>query len=216
MLACLFALLHANAHQHKGGAAASSGGTRHPHHEQAATASAGQEANSLLSGTSGKRRHPSRTLVFDGALRHQNQWQRSQTDNTLTRAAAKQPSIMPSSYNKSACTKWAALTTIFEPGEAARRVSWLGGGWCFVVALDLKSPEEAWHQAMADGSVRRDTTVLLDVATQRRMASASPFVAALPWNHFARKNVAFLFAVAAGATSVFDFDGARAFGISAD
>lgn len=38
------------------------------------------------------------------------------------------------------------------------------------------------------------------------MATASDFVACLPWNQFGRKNVAHLYAILHGATTVWDFD----------
>lgn len=46
----------------------------------------------------------------------------------------------------------------------------------------------------------------ISVEIQIQMASLSPMVKALPWNHFGRKNVGYLWAVVHGAQMVWDFD----------
>ncbi len=51
-----------------------------------------------------------------------------------------------------------------------------------------------------------DRLVLLTVADQEAIAKVSPFVASVPWDHFGRKNVGYLYAIRHGAKAIFDFD----------
>ena len=41
---------------------------------------------------------------------------------------------------------------------------------------------------------------------QTEMSEKFPVVKALPWNHFGRKNIGYLYAILHGATTVWDFD----------
>lgn len=41
---------------------------------------------------------------------------------------------------------------------------------------------------------------------QKEMSEKFPLVKALPWNHFGRKNIGYLYAILHGATTVWDFD----------
>lgn len=51
-----------------------------------------------------------------------------------------------------------------------------------------------------------DNLVFLSDRDQMGIAAGSPFVQRLPWNSFSRKNVGYLYALAHGATVIFDFD----------
>ena len=121
----------------------------------------------------------------------------------------------PNAHTSRGCTRWAVSTTISEPSEGVRRTSWLPG-WCTVVVADRKGPANwaAWLRSsgsaveLEQGTsfLNNDTTIYLTVPEQEAMAARSAFVALLPWNHFARKNVGFLYAIQHGATEVFDYD----------
>jgi hypothetical protein len=85
------------------------------------------------------------------------------------------------------------ITSIFDPGEAIRRFAALPD-WQLVVVADRKTPPD-WQQA---------GTRFLSVDHQRRM----PFriVDALPWNHYARKMIGYLWAAREGAQLIAESD----------
>lgn len=97
------------------------------------------------------------------------------------------------------CPHWSVVTTIFEPSEAVRRQVALKG-WCIVVVGDRKGPKEYPINAT------QNNYVFLTAADQEELAKHFPVVQALPWNHFGRKNVGFLYAILHGARLVWDFD----------
>ena len=105
------------------------------------------------------------------------------------------------------CDRWAVTTTISEPSEGVRRTSWRDG-WCTVVVADRKGPADwaAWLHGGAGSYLRNESTVYLTVGEQEILAHRSPFISAIPWNHFARKNVGYLYAILHGAKEVFDYD----------
>jgi len=113
----------------------------------------------------------------------------------------------------SGCVKWGVVTTIFEPTDAVRAVASLDG-WCLVVVADNKTPADYMSD---DGLKGRDNVIFLSASTQRdiiEIASAggagghdfSMFAGAVPWNHFARKNIGYLYAIYNEAEVIFDFD----------
>jgi len=123
------------------------------------------------------------------------------------------------------CANWAVCTTINRPSDAVRAVAQLPG-WCLVVVGDQKTPtsyslphtessviESATpesaevQQAVGIGSTkRRDKKVVLYLSPADQVALGYRVLEHLPWNHFGRKNVGYLFAIAHGAQRVFDFD----------
>ena len=100
------------------------------------------------------------------------------------------------------CERWAVLTTIFEPTEAVRRQVKLMN-WCLVIVSDLKTPTEyitGW--VAGEGN---DKVVFLTPEDQERL-NWTMFVNAIPWKHFGRKNIGYLYAIAHGASVIWDFD----------
>lgn len=99
---------------------------------------------------------------------------------------------------KSKCSSknWAVLTTINAETEAVRKAANLSG-WCVVVVGDEIGPKSY---------PIRDNVIFLDVDSQRLMEQSNAFVAQIPWGHFGRKNVGYLYAVLQGADLIFDFD----------
>eukprot|EP00669_Euglena_mutabilis_P006056 TRINITY_DN1793_c0_g1_i1.p1 TRINITY_DN1793_c0_g1~~TRINITY_DN1793_c0_g1_i1.p1 ORF type:complete len:352 (+),score=48.70 TRINITY_DN1793_c0_g1_i1:38-1057(+) len=91
------------------------------------------------------------------------------------------------------CKLWAVSTTIWEPSKTLKQIAALDT-WCIVVVLDKKTPVPF---AVANA-------VVLTVEDQEKLPYR--IVRRLPWNHFGRKNVGFLFAVAHGAEVVYDCD----------
>ena len=91
------------------------------------------------------------------------------------------------------------VTTIFEPSEAIIKQAKLDG-WCLCVVGDKKTP--AKYEMEAD----EKKYVYLTVEKQERIAKTLPISASLPWNHFGRKNIGFLYAIQHGAEVIWDFD----------
>ena len=106
-----------------------------------------------------------------------------------------------SNFMESSCKRWAVVTTIFKPSEAVRRQVRLEG-WCLVVVADESSAKEyntSWTKGEGNGAV-----IYLTPEEQKTMNV--PFVDALPWNHFGRKNVGYMYAIQHGAEVIWDFD----------
>ncbi len=99
------------------------------------------------------------------------------------------------------CKFWAVMTTIFEPSDSVRRQVKLNN-WCLVVVADKKTPEK-YETGWIPGE-GNDRVVYLSLKTQESMHGA--FVQSIPWNHFGRKNIGYLFAIKHGATTIWDFD----------
>ena len=115
----------------------------------------------------------------------------------------KAPITAPVSREKTRpwCRRWAVLTTIWEPSEAVRRQVKLHN-WCLVIVSDTKTPvpyETGWVEGEGNGEV-----VVLTTKIQETMDS--PFVRTIPWSHFGRKNIGYLYAIMHGASVIWDFD----------
>jgi len=114
------------------------------------------------------------------------------------------------------CVKWGVVTTIFSPTDAVRAVANLDD-WCLVIVADNKTPADYMSD---DGLKRNKNVVFLSASTQReivkmakssstrftRTQNFSAFAAAIPWNHFARKKIGYLYAIYNDAETIFDFD----------
>lgn len=166
-------------------------------------------AHSLASAVSGElftghatRQHPSHRLTFHrGATRStipdSKQGEVRRVNNAFTTA-------FPS---RCTSTKWGVVTTVFEPTKSIEKVAALSG-WCLVIVGDRKTPHKLYEEMAA----KNNRVEYLSAKLQHRMAAdksllaVGDFVKSLPWSHFARKNVGYLFAIAHGAELVFDFD----------
>ena len=101
------------------------------------------------------------------------------------------------------CELWAVVTTIFNVSEAVRRQAKLRN-WCLVVVFDMQSPETyktGWIAGERDNAV-----VYLRPEEQTNLHTVKSFVDNLPWNHFGRKNIGYLYAIMHGANVIWDFD----------
>ena len=114
--------------------------------------------------------------------------------------------IAPVRTSRGECNsdRWAVVTTIYAPSRAIELAAQLDG-WCVVIVADTKTPETAYAELRRNPSV-----VFLSVERQRRWAAQGrrgrAFVAAVPWRHFARKNIGYLHAIQQGANFIFDVD----------
>ena len=105
------------------------------------------------------------------------------------------------------CDKWGVVTTIFEPTEAVRRVGTMDGGWCLFIVGDTKTPRD---YLQTSGLANNSRVTFLTVEEQdnwgRSSIQGGAFVRAIPFRHFARKNIGYLYAIRNGADFIFDFD----------
>ena len=101
------------------------------------------------------------------------------------------------------CFVGSVVTTIFQPSKAVQ-VAAKVPGWCIVIVADNKTPA---NYLEASGLEGMPSVIFLTPSMQRDMeAAGDAFVKATPWNHFARKNIGFLYAVRHGAKFIYDFD----------
>lgn len=94
--------------------------------------------------------------------------------------------------------KWAVCTTIFKPSEAILGMIALEG-WSVVIVGD---------KGAAPFVTTAPNLVYLDVAAQQALSASSygGLLNLLPWKHFGRKNIGYLYAVSHGAEVIWDFD----------
>lgn len=158
------------------------------------TRSANKSAKIELGAVSGDVFSGDKTRQYEGKLEFAD-WKPSAVPAAAAPAAGNQT-----------CEKWAVLTTIFEPSEAALQVAALHD-WCFVVVADLQSPAE-----YPTGSNESGKVVYLSPDKQRGLAASQTQLKgvelpeSLPWKSFSRKNIGYLYAIAQGAQLVYDFD----------
>eukprot|EP01068_Selenidium_serpulae_P016246 Selendium_serpulae@DN6279_c0_g1_i1.p1 len=103
---------------------------------------------------------------------------------------------------KDACphhiTQWAVMTTISDmtDNQAVARV--LAAGWCIVVVSDSKTPTPM---------IEDPKFVFLSASDQEAWAEKSGgFIDDIPWRHFGRKNIGYIYAMKRGAELIFDVD----------
>lgn len=103
---------------------------------------------------------------------------------------------------KRSCHNWSVTTTIFDVSDAVRVQSRLPESWCMVIVADVKSPTKHGY-----GLLDNPNIIYMDVQLQKKLFQEGlSFVEELPWNSFGRKNVGYLYAIASGAKTIWDFD----------
>ena len=135
---------------------------------------------SSLSGTSGQLFDGDRIRIFD---------KRSPSRSS---GRSEMLTVLPSP--PTGCIKWGVVTTIYNLTDSIVRIAELPD-FCVVVVADKKTPK---NYPLIPGMV------IIDEASQRLLTSQ--FALSLPWNHFGRKNLGYLYAIAYGAQVIFDFD----------
>mmetsp|Transcript_2893 Transcript_2893/g.6398 ORF Transcript_2893/g.6398 Transcript_2893/m.6398 type:complete len:912 (+) Transcript_2893:45-2780(+) len=150
-----------------------------------------------------------RTLPYDISTKHQGQKQQHPPDQSQQQQNSTvwhDGSDDQEEFAVKDCKYWGTLTTIFDVTEAARKIANLPG-WCLVVTGDRKGPDN-YDIFDANNNKKKTNVVFLSAERQQQLADVGniSFVSKTPWNHFARKNIAYLYAVAHGAQFIFDFD----------
>jgi len=94
------------------------------------------------------------------------------------------------------CERWIVVTSIFQPSPATRKLGEMTRqGWCYVVVADKNGPKDY-----------DDVEGVIYLTVERQRALHFHIMDHLPWRHFGRKNVGFLFAIANGAKVIYDTD----------
>lgn len=101
------------------------------------------------------------------------------------------------------CSRWAVLTTINDASTAVHRQVMLSG-WCLVIIADRKTPSGHYETGWVEDGKGNAHVVYLTVEDQENFDNE--FARRLPWNHFGRKNIGYLYAIQHGAVVIWDFD----------
>ena len=100
------------------------------------------------------------------------------------------------------CQQWAVVTTIFVPSDSVKKVA-QDPNWCLVIVGDRKTPSKQSYMSNL-GNFKKENVVFLNTDDQERIF---PLLSkTLPWNHFARKNIGYMYAIKRGADVIWDFD----------
>lgn len=135
----------------------------------------------LISGVSGKR--------FSGAP------VREVTSDQLNFAGMRRSDLRGVQENQK-CEKWIVVTTIFQPSVATRMLGQMTRlGWCYVVVADKNGPSEY-----------DDVEGVTYLTVEKQRALHFQIMNHIPWRHFGRKNVGYLWAIAHGAKIIYDTD----------
>lgn len=89
--------------------------------------------------------------------------------------------------------QWIVVTTIQHPTPQLRKLSQLPG-WTLVVVGDQKTPAD-WHLDHCEY-----------LSPQRQLDLGYELASLLPWNHYCRKNIGYLFAIENGAKIIYETD----------
>ena len=93
----------------------------------------------------------------------------------------------------SCASQWAVVTTINYPTEGLKKLAQLPD-WHVVVVADKKTPTD-WHLPGC---------YFLSIEQQKTLGYR--IIDILPWNHYCRKSIGYLYAIEHGATVIYDTD----------
>ncbi|KAK3595731.1 hypothetical protein CHS0354_025355 [Potamilus streckersoni] len=103
--------------------------------------------------------------------------------------------------NKTNCEKWAVVTTIFKPSESVRYII-KNPNWCMVVVADIQTQSKESY--IAELGYKGENVIFLEPDDHAKLYPA--ISNALPWKHFGRKNIGYIYAIHHGAEYIWDFD----------
>ena len=110
----------------------------------------------------------------------------------------------PSRISRRPCNFWVVITTIHSPSAVVSAFRCPKGlkscAWCICVVADMKTDPREWEKLEREW----ENLVYLSPEKQKELNFAiEPLV---PWNHFARKNLGYLYAMRQGALAIYDTD----------
>jgi drug/metabolite transporter (DMT)-like permease len=103
-------------------------------------------------------------------------------------------------YAKPNCSLWGVTTTIFEPSPAIFQFV-QQANTCIVVVGDQKTNHSSWHKFV---STHNGRAFYLSPGDQIRLPLH--VIRHIPWNHFGRKNIGYLFVCRHKGKMIYDFD----------
>lgn len=106
------------------------------------------------------------------------------------------PSTFTLEKDELVCNYWAVITSINPPTTIVKQLASVKENLCTVIVADKKSPTEY--------VVNNTNVVYLTVEKQEELKYN--IMQLVPWNHFARKNIGFIYAIHHGAKRIFDVD----------
>lgn len=89
--------------------------------------------------------------------------------------------------------RWMVVTTIQYPTEQLKQLARLSG-WHLVVVGDKKTPAD-WHLENCEY-----------LSPEKQLELGYAITPLLPWNHYSRKNIGYLYAMERGATIIYETD----------
>ena len=117
---------------------------------------------------------------------------------TFTKRLQNSPRSANELKTTNTCSKWAVVTTIHAPTISIHKVV-EQPIFCVVIVADLKTPTKDYLE------LESARVHFLSVEKQKKMQDMV-ITDKLPWNHFGRKNLGYLYAIQHGADVIFDFD----------
>lgn len=90
-------------------------------------------------------------------------------------------------------SKWVVITSINHPTKAVKKLAALPD-WHIVMVGDKKTPTD-WHLDNCDY-----------LSPEKQLELGFAITELLPWNHYSRKNIGYLYAIKNGATIIYDTD----------
>jgi len=96
------------------------------------------------------------------------------------------------------CEHWGVVTTINAPTKSIHKII-SQTNICLVIVADKKTPIEKYQK------LETIKTIFLSVEKQEALKDWK-ILSKIPWNHFGRKNLGYLYAIYHGAKTIYDFD----------
>lgn len=127
--------------------------------------------------------------------------QTSQADIAFVDDAKQKSRITEFLSRQQPCQFCGVVTTIFDPTTATNQFLRLFPEACLVVVGDKKTDDSPWRSAEQEYSGR---LIYLSAKDQETLPFES--IRLLPWNHFGRKNIGYIYAMSQGAEWIYDFD----------
>lgn len=105
------------------------------------------------------------------------------------------------------CRNWVVVTSIFKMSQSIQDII-ANTNWCLVIIADKKSkhntPEEYFQSVYAKFDTQKH--FFLSVSEQMIFYKHFSVMKQIPYNHFGRKNIGYLFAIRHNAQFIFDMD----------
>ncbi|XP_060066965.1 uncharacterized protein LOC132547214 [Ylistrum balloti] len=99
------------------------------------------------------------------------------------------------------CSKWAVVFTISPPSKAVKNMTSLSD-WCLVIVADTSTPPESTYVTKLESAAKR--VKYLSVEEQSFLYPLLSDI--IPFNHFGRKNIGYMYAIHHKAKFIWDFD----------